>query len=245
MFSNSEETTYGFHEVIVETPRHNKDILLFSMEHFKNILTLYQSRIKAGLKKNKIKTVLLFKNHGARAGATIAHAHSQLMGMDAIPFQLYETLINDKEYYKEKNCCKTCNKIIQQNTTNRVFQTEHFIVQISDQARFPYEIEILPVRHISGYEMLRSNEIENLAEVIMTTLNIFQEKQLHFAYNMLFSASIKEQLFNASQHFCIKIIPRTTQIAGFELATGMYINPIVVQKAAESLRNTYLKQKVV
>jgi len=245
IFSFLGALNFGYHEIIVETPEHGSDVVSFSDEHYKNLLMFYQDRISAILAMQKIEAVFFFKNYGVKAGASISHAHAQIIGADTLPERLLEKYQQDRYYFRDVGICGLCEQVKNKNTTFCVFETEYFIVQIPETSRFSYEIEIIPRRHISGYLELTKLEIENLVRVLKKAFGILRIQLKQFDYNMLFSPTLKNNKFNAGNHFKINIVPRNSFMGGFELLTGLFVNGVMPKAAAESLRAIYSKQKVV
>jgi len=243
-FSSSETLNFGYHEVIVETPDHEKDISSYSNNEYEKVLNLYKKRMVSVLSKPGIESVLLFKNYGIKAGASIFHAHSQLVGMGSVPEQEVLDVLEKEKYFIKNKICRTCFEIQEKGLD--VFRSDLFIVKVPKRSKFSYEMEIIPTRHVGGYEELNESELQNLAEVIKQSL-VLLKVQLsgNINYNMLFSTTIKNEHFKKSKHFQINLIPRLSLLGGFELATGLYINSVLPQVAAQSLRSIYLKQKVV
>ncbi len=238
----SDYLNFGYHEIVVETPEHEKDISSCSNKHYEQVLNLFQKRITCILSKPGIEMVLLFKNYGKNAGASIYHAHSQIVGMGSVPQKIMAELVERENYFSVKKSCKTCFDL--KDKKLNVFQSKCFIVRVPRQSRVSYELEIIPKRHVSGYQAFNKDEFRDLAGVIKSSLLLLNNRLNNFDYNMLFSISLKNEKYRKSNHFQINLIPRVSLLGGFELATGLYLNSIFPQQAAESLRSIYLKQKV-
>jgi len=226
-------SAYGNHEVIVETREHNKEIEDFSYEHIQNIIKMYIKRIKALNDLPHIKYVTLFKNKGKEAGASIAHAHSQIIAYNVLPTEVENELLASYKYYIENESCAFCDIIkIEKNSYRRVMENDSFLAFTPYASRFPFEIWIFPKRHIPTITDLNEKEIADLAvalKFIFTKLN----KLNHPPYNMLFhNAEPQGENF----HFHIEICPRLSIWAGFELSTGATINTITPEDAAAFYR---------
>ena len=225
--------SYGNHEVIIESREHNKEIEDFSIEHIKKIIQMYIKRIKALNDLPHIKYVTLFRNKGKEAGASIAHAHSQIIAYNVLPSAVEEELLASYKYFAENESCPFCEIInIEKNSHRSVLENDSFVVFTPYASRFPFEIWIFPKRHAPSITELNEKEIDSLANVfkfIFTKLN----KLNHPPYNMMFhNAEPQGENF----HFHIEICPRLSIWAGFELSTGATINTITPEDAATFYR---------
>ncbi len=230
----------GAHEVIIETPDHQKDLTDLQSGEFQKIFCAYRDRITDLKRDTRFKYILIFKNHGSAAGATVEHTHSQLIATPVIPRTIAEELQGAKNHYDIKERCVFCDMIRQEmtDTRRRVAENEKFIALEPFAARFPFETWILPKHHQSHFEEEPESHYSFLADIFLETL-----KRLHIAldnppYNYVLHTSPVNQKDDANTyHWHIEIMPKLTKIAGFEWGSGFFINPTPPEQAAE-----YLKQ---
>ncbi|MBD3204486.1 galactose-1-phosphate uridylyltransferase [Candidatus Woesearchaeota archaeon] len=215
--------SFGMHEVIVETPEHEKELADLSVSHIKKILNVYSSRIKCLADKPGIKYVSVFKNHGKDAGTSIIHTHSQVIAYNIVP-----GIIRKKEDAC-KDSCAYCRIIqIEKDSHRKCFENEDAVAFTPYASRFPFEIWILPKRHRINITEFNDREIESAAKILKKILVMLQE--LNSPYNMYLHYGTR------NLHFQIIIAPRLAKWAGFELSTGTIINPISPEKAAKFYR---------
>jgi UDPglucose--hexose-1-phosphate uridylyltransferase len=229
----------GAHEVIIESPRHIQSLTSLDNGNVEEVLLCYRDRLIDLKKDKRFVYGLLFKNVGFAAGASLEHTHTQLIVTPIVPQLVENEMANAKTFYRNRERCLFCDMIQQEIDTNRriIISTDNFVAFAPFASRFPFEIWILPKKHESHFENLQRGEAEELAHVLKSAL-IKLETALDLPpYNYI----IHSAPFNVTEseyfHWHIEIIPRLTNIAGFEWGTGFYINPTPPEEAAETLRN--------
>lgn len=233
---------FGTHEVIIESPDHQLTLTTISLEGFFRVLTAYRERIAALSADPRFKYVLIFKNQGRAAGASLEHSHSQLIGLPIVPELVMEELSGGKFYYNYKERCVFCDMIRQELEQGvRVVLENHEFVAISPFApRSPFETWILPKAHYSSYVDLKEDSFHLLAEVFSETLKSLEKALGKVPYNfILHTAPIGEPEL-PYYHWHFEIMPKLTLIAGFEWGSGFYINPTPPEDAAQYLREVKL-----
>jgi UDPglucose--hexose-1-phosphate uridylyltransferase len=229
----------GAHEVIVESPVHEHILADYSESHMMNILIAYRNRIADLQKDHRLRYVMVFKNFGSAAGASLVHPHSQLIATPIVPKRVSEELLGSKAYYQYKDRCVFCDIVTQElDDEKRVIdQNPNFLAIAPYAPRCPFETWIIPKYHSTFYEQSSDPELLALAKLllsIMKRLNVVLEVP---PYNILIHNAPFNYKFQESYHWHIEIMPRSTWIAGFEWGTGFYINPTPPEEAAEFLRS--------
>lgn len=227
----------GTHEVIIETPHHNKHLNDLSLDHLVDLLKIFQQRIRALQKDPRFRYILIFKNSGFTAGASLEHSHSQIIATPIIPNQLIQEIFGFKKYYFKGKQCVLCDIIRQELAENkRIIYCENKYVAFAPFAsRFPFETWILPRQHQAYFEKEAEDSLIELAEMIKYVLSLLNTKLCQPAYNLiLYNLPIFEKK-SPIYHWRIEIIPKLTKVAGFEWGTGFYINPISPEQATDVL----------
>ncbi len=232
----------GAHEVIIETPDHVLNIGDLNEKAVEQVLWAFRDRVRDLKNDRRLRYVLLFKNQGQAAGATLEHTHSQLIALPVVPKRVQEEVEGAKNYYDFKERCVFCDLIRQETKTGTriIAETDRFIVLSPYAARFPFETWILPKHHRSHYEDIDAQQLENLAWVLKTTLRKIDKVLERPAYNFLIHTAPLQEAANSWFHWHIEIIPHLTRVAGFEWGTGFYINPTPPEEAAQFLREAGL-----
>ena len=228
----------GAHEVIIETPDHNLTLATLPEKRVEDVLWAMRDRILDLRQDKRFKYILLFKNHGEAAGASLEHAHSQLIALPILPKQVIEELEGAKQYFIYKERCVFCD-IIRQETENgvRVVGENADFLTLSPYApRFPFETWILPKRHESHFENSPSLVYESLAKALRALLIKADRVLENPAYNLVIHSSPVQDPTLEHYHWHIEFMPKLTKTAGFEWGTGFYINPTPPEEAAKFLR---------
>jgi UDPglucose--hexose-1-phosphate uridylyltransferase len=230
----------GAHEVVIESTDHERDLPDLPLEHIHSVLWAFRERINDLKKDRRFRYILIFKNQGEAAGASLEHPHTQLIATPIIPKQIQEELEGSRRYYDIKERCVYCD-IIHQETSDQigrrlVLQNDYFIAIEPYAPRFPFETWLLPANHDASYEMGDEYLIPALAAALKETLQRLNRALNRPPYNlMLHTAPVGDEDL-PYYHWHIEILPKLTQVAGFEMGSGFYINPTAPEDAAHYLR---------
>ncbi len=232
----------GAHEVIIETPHHDKDMADYSNDQIEKVLWAYRDRILDLKKDERIKYILIFKNHGRQAGASMAHAHSQVIALPIIPKRVIEEMAGVKLHRELKDRCIYCDIVRQEVATGeRIVEENRFFIAITPFAsRFPFEMWLVPKIHDNDFTNLRKEQILELASLMRLVLLRLKVVLNDCSYNFVLHTSPSQSGGQDSYHWHIEIIPTLTRMAGFEWGTGFYINPTAPEDAALFLRQAKL-----
>jgi UDPglucose--hexose-1-phosphate uridylyltransferase len=228
----------GAHEVIIETPDHTVDLAELSEQQIEDVLWSYHDRIHDLKRDRRFRYILIFKNHGAEAGASLEHAHSQLIALPIIPLNVAEELNGVREYYRHRERCVFCDLIHQEldEPARLVAQNDEFVTVCPFAPRFPLETWILPKTHGGAFELITKHEFRNLARALRDTLRRLNKVLDHPPYNYVIHSSPVPETTDGCYHWHIEVMPKLTKVAGFEWGTGFYINPVPPEDAARHLR---------
>ncbi len=232
----------GAHEVIIETPNHAETIDAMPIDRVKDIVYAYKARIEDLKKDKRMKYVLVFKNYGAIAGASLEHSHSQLIALPIIPKRPLELFYGAKEYYSYKDRCIFCD-IIRQELSDKVRlieETKHFISITPFASRSPFEVSIIPKKHNAHFEFEDTEILYDFAYILQNTLKRLKIALDNPPYNFVLINGAFIFDHDDYFHWHLDITPRLTKIAGFEWGSGFYINPTPPEDAAKYLREIVL-----
>ncbi|HKK21778.1 MAG TPA: galactose-1-phosphate uridylyltransferase [candidate division Zixibacteria bacterium] len=228
----------GAHEVVIETPDHSKDMVDMTDEEIRDILWVYRERMIDLERDSRLKYILVFKNHGEAAGASLEHSHSQLIATPIIPKRVAEELDGSKVYYNFKERCIYCDIIRQELSDNEriVSDFDAFITFQPFAARFPFETWIAPKSHQSSYTEISSSEFISLARCLRDALLRLKLALNDPPFNFMIHSRPVSRECSEYYHWHIEIIPKLTKVAGFEWGSGFYINPTTPEEAADYLK---------
>ncbi|MEO8656905.1 MAG: galactose-1-phosphate uridylyltransferase [Bryobacteraceae bacterium] len=232
----------GAHEVIIETVDHFATLAEMTDKQISDVFWAFRDRIIDLRKDKRLRYVMLFKNHGEAAGASLEHTHSQLIALPVVPKRVQEELDGAKRYYDYKERCIYCDILQQELETGKrvVLETDHFLAISPYAPRFPFETWIVPRRHESHFEAADASVLQNLGWVMRTTMRKMEKVLEKPAYNMMIHSGPVQEGAIAYYHWHIELIPKLTKVAGFEWGTGFYINPTPPEESAKYLRDVGL-----
>jgi UDPglucose--hexose-1-phosphate uridylyltransferase len=228
----------GAHEVIIETPDHDCQLGAMSELQIGRVLAAYRDRIVDLKQDRRFRYVLVFKNHGAAAGATLEHSHSQLIALPIVPDFVREEIDGARRHFAEKERCVFCD-ILRQDLVDgrRVVQENADVVALAPYApRLPFETWLLPRRHASRFEDATRHEFESLARLLKAVLVRINRALESPPYNLIVHTAPFSEETEEFFHWHLELTPKLTSVAGFEWGTGFYINPTPPEEAAKVLR---------
>jgi UDPglucose--hexose-1-phosphate uridylyltransferase len=237
---------YGAHEVVIETPHHNRAIKDQDIEEITNVLTVIQDRVEDLHRDMRMRYILVFRNEGYEAGASISHPHTQIIATPVTPKRVREELQGAEAYYKLKERCVICD-IIQEELDKKVrlvFENEGYLAFCPYASRFPFEIWILPKTHgIDFYAREVRKSVTSLAICLKTVMQKLANALNNPQYNYIIHTAPNRfprrgywKTIEDDFHWHIEIMPRLTRVAGFEWGSGFYICPTPPEEAARYLR---------
>lgn len=223
---------YGQHEVIIDTPDHFQEPSQFSQEELIGLLNVYKNRTEELSKIKDIEYILVFKNEGGKAGASLIHAHSQVFASKIIPPDIVEEQAQAKKYKSANGHCPYCDILAKEEKEKErlVYADNELAVFCPYAPEFHHEIWILPRRHVDNITQLTDKELASFAKAIKKVLIKL------FALNAEYNFFMHQLVYDCDQHFYLKIQPRESVWAGIELGSGIVINSVSPEEAAKFYR---------
>jgi len=231
-------TGIGTHEVIVETPIHDTTLSNLSEDAVRHILVAYRERIIDLGRDPRLRYIMVFKNHGASAGASLEHSHSQIIALPIIPKRVQEEIEGARQYHDHTGHCVFCDILKQEHARREriVVENEDMLAIAPFASRFPFETWILPKAHSSNYTQVTENQLSRLASLLLQTLQRIDRVLSQPPYNYVLHTDSPCDGNTNHYHWHLEIMPKLTRVAGFEWGTGFYINPAPPEDAARLLR---------
>jgi UDPglucose--hexose-1-phosphate uridylyltransferase len=239
----------GAHEVIIEAPEHDWHMADGPPERIERVLRAYQERLNDLYCDGRLRYVVVFRNYGPQAGASLSHPHSQLIAVPINPKRTKDKLSVAGSYYQDKERCIFCDLISQELALREriVLDSEEFVAMCPFASRFPFEVAIYPREHEHHFGLLDESRRGALAEVLYQCLRHLRPALGDPPYNYVVNTSPNPvprpgkpnywSTLPLDYHWHLEIMPRVTRIAGFEWGTGFYINPVAPEEAAQFLRD--------
>ncbi len=222
----------GIHEVIVEDQNHTTK--LHEISHLDKVVEVYTLRMKELYKFKNSKYVMLFRNYGENAGASLIHPHSQILTLPLLPLRVEDELNHFKQYYRKKRKCILCEIIKNEIKLEKrvIYKNKSFVVFAPFASRFNFELWIVPFKHQQNF--FSNKEFSHLADALKYTFSKLHYSIENLSYNMIFHTAPRNE---THFHWHIEILPKLAMPAGFEWGSGFYINSISPEKAAEILKS--------
>ena len=251
---------YGRHEVIIDHYAHGIAVHEMTAEHLCLLFQAYRARMRelyAG--DRRLRYVLVFKNFGPAAGASIAHTHSQIIAMPVVPHNVQAEVDNSRRFYEKHDQCIFCSLIDEALTfeatiydresgeIRRKIDVGQYVIERGEKfiaikpfaSRYEWEVHILPLVHQSDFLRASDADLADLGRVLRRTMARLDRVLGGVQYNYFLHSAphgADAGANDASYHWHIEICPRTTIPSGFELGSGLFVNTISPEDAARQLR---------
>nr|WP_302600281.1 DUF4931 domain-containing protein [uncultured Cellulosilyticum sp.] len=222
---------YGIHDVIVDTPYHHQAPKDFSKEQWEEILLKMQQRFHEVSKDDKVKFIQIFKNYGAHGGASISHSHWQILALSKVP----EAMHHQYAHYQQSAGCYLCGQVEKAIALEyKIVETTNWIICSPKAPRFAYEIIMMPKQHYQHYGQLPEQLLKEVSHLLKKVLIAYDVLQPGCSYNICMMGGALD--LNLDYHFHIKVAMRLGNMAGFELATGCFINMVSPEHAVAQMK---------
>lgn len=243
----------GAHEVIVETQHHDQGLSAIPVDKLTRMLEVFVARVIDLHQDKRFRYVLIFKNYGAAAGASIPHPHTQLIATPITPITIAQELESSHEHFMAKERCLFCDIINQEMVMGDrvVMANEHFVLMTPFASRFPFELVIYPRKHCHDFSQCPPPLLAELASFMREAFARIHKGLNDPAYNYMIHTTPnavprpgKPSYWTTLEydfHWHIEIIPKLSTPAGFEWGSGMYINSTPPELAAKYLRELVLE----
>lgn len=238
---------FGAHEVVIETPQHDLGMADYPLQHLEAIIRAYLSRLIELGRDLRFRYIMISKNHGGAAGATLVHSHSQLIAAPIIPPVVSTELDSARQYYREKERCLLCDVIEQELEAEEriVSQNDDLLTVAPFASQVPFELFLVPKKHQPAFAEITESQITSLAWALKDALTRLKLTLEDPAYNLAFHIAPNTNsqppsgdwpTLEMDFHWHLEVIPRLIQSHGFERGMGFYVNFTPPEEAAAYLR---------
>jgi UDPglucose--hexose-1-phosphate uridylyltransferase len=228
----------GYHEVIVEHPQHNMTFGLMNDAEIRAVLETYLARGRGIAADPRVEQIVIFKNHGERAGASLQHPHSQIMAVPIVPGDIRQRIEEARRFFDDSGQCVFCTMLDDELRRGEriVAANEQFAAFVLYAASSPFHMWIVPRRHRASFFHLDSAELDGLASVMRDIFSRLYHRLGDPDYNIVLRSTPAKEPENNYFHWYMAVVPRLSRTAGFELGSGISINPTIPEDCAAYLR---------
>jgi len=225
----------GHHEVLIESPNHDEHPGTARLAQLIHVVSAYIDRLRELSSKPYVKYVSIFRNHGLEAGASLSHAHTQIIATPFIPKTVEEELSANEKTFKKDGHCAFCKIVEKEEKSSRfIWKNSDYVIFAPWASVHPFEFWVFPKKHQCCLLDLSQLEVESLAKAMRICFGALKSLLSDPPYNYGFH----QVCFSDATHFHwhLEVYPRLSIWAGFEKSTGMFINVVSPEDAAASLR---------
>ena len=229
---------YGRHEVVVESPFHDRHMARMSSEEVYAVIETYHARYRELMREHENMMTIIFRNHGKRAGTSLIHPHSQIIVTAIVPHHVRSREEEAQRYFDEWGRCVYCDIMeFEMKERTRVIQENgSFVAFVPFAAEVPFELWIVPKTHCADFGSVSDAERHDLASILREALLRLYRKLGDPDYNYVINTAARFRADEPQLHWYLHIHPRLTTRAGFEIGSGISINPSMPEDDAAFLR---------
>jgi len=229
---------YGHHEVVIEHPLHNRQIGEMSVTEVERVVEAYHRRYVTLMQDDGTMMALIFRNHGTRAGTSLIHPHSQIITTGMVPHYIRWQEEGAQHYFDEWGRCVYCDILDYESgeEVRLVYENESFVAFVPFAADVPFEVWIMPRVHKADFGDISDEEKKDLAAGMSEVLGRLHQNLNDPDYNYIIMTSARYRSGEPQLHWYLQIRPRLTTTAGFEIGSGISINPSIPEDDAAFLR---------
>ncbi|HXW01633.1 MAG TPA: galactose-1-phosphate uridylyltransferase [Anaerolineae bacterium] len=228
----------GYHEIVVEHPQHNNTLALMRPIEIESVLQTFYNRGWNILRDARVEQIVYFENHGDQAGASLKHPHSQIVALPVVPNDIRHRIEEAQRYFDDTGDCVHC--VMMRDELDKgvrlVSVNDHFVAFVLYAAPSPFHMWIVPRRHSVNFLFAQKEELAGLAQILQDALSRLYFGLRDPSYNLVIRTAPAKEISKDYLHWYVAIVPRLGQAAGFELGSGMFINPSLPEESAAFLR---------
>ena len=228
----------GVHEVIIESVGHVERMSGLSPAELRDILDAYVNRLDHWQRDGRLHYGVVFKNQGPKAGASLAHVHSQLIALPVVPQVVAVELARATHHFQTTGHCAYCKLVADERSANSriVFDHDGFVAFCPFASWQPHEVWLMPTEHAPSFELAKQATLDRLAFALHKLFRSLEIVSPAAQFSLLLRTAPWQDDHDNTFHWRIELLPRVNSFAGFEVATAVYINPLPPERAAQALR---------
>lgn len=228
----------GYHEVLVETPKHNLPCAEAPVTEIQRTFRAFQLRGLSMAQDRRVEHVIYFKNHGPRAGTSLVHPHCQIIGLPVVPYRVRSRVEEARRYFDDTGECVYCAMVTDELSERErvIYENGSFVVFLPYAAFSPFHTWVMPRQHESSFLNVSEVVLHDLADCMRALMRKLYVGLNDPDFNVVLRTSPVREWHLDYLHWYVTVVPRVTQSAGFELGSGMFINTALPEESAAFLR---------
>lgn len=228
----------GTHELIIDSKRHDRNIMNMSAEEILNVLQIIALRYREFKKNPNNLITIIFKNFGAMSGQTQPHSHTQVVGSRVVPHYIRGLLHEAERHFDSFGACVFCDMMRNEMREGKrlIYQNENYVSFVPFAAGTEHETWIMPKIHDASLDGISGKSLNDLADILMVIFKKFQRAIERPEFNFVFRTAPYPLSAVPFYHWHIQLLPRTKIIGGFEYGTRIQVNTVLPEDSAKLLR---------
>ena len=233
---------FGLAEIVVESCDHWGYLYKRQIHEVRDLFSTFQTRTAIHLKDTRVEQVIIFQNCGPRAGVSQPHPHSQIYVIPIVPANNRREIEARRNYYDNEGCCPECHLLNTELELNKriIFKNDHVVALCPWASEVPYEVHLVPRRHAICITLLEPKILEAMADATRAMLGRIINLLGNIDYNLVIDIAPRDDRDAPFYHLRVRILPRLTTPAGFEIATGIPVKTVLPETAAKDLAGNSL-----
>ncbi|MFG0335028.1 MAG: galactose-1-phosphate uridylyltransferase [Maioricimonas sp. JB049] len=229
----------GAHEVIIESPDHSLLLCQQPVEQIERVLRMAQCRVNDLMQDHRFQSIIVFKNHGEGAGTSLRHPHWQIIATPIVPRMLRQRYEQATEYF-DRTGNSLHGELVNEELAadERILLTNaHYVAFMPYASHLPFETWIVPLRQLATFGQVPAGEFPALAGILREVLLKLYVALNNPDFNLTIDAAPRGDEDKEYFQWHIRVLPRLSTPAGFEMGSGMSINTVLPEEATRFLRN--------
>lgn len=238
-------------EVVLYSPQHDGTLWELGPRRIQNLIDVWADRFTELSARPEVQYVLIFENRGDAVGVTLSHPHGQIYALPFVPPIPERELQSAKAHQKAHGTCLFCDVLERERLESQrvVYENDHVTAFVPYFARYPYEVHLLPRRHVENITELSTDERAALAEGLQQVVWRYDSLWEHpMSYMMIMHQAPTDGQAHPYAHFHIEFYPlnrtetKLKYLAGCESGGGTFVTDMSPEDQAAHLKDVKLKE---
>jgi len=231
-----QQSGYGYHEVVIESPIHNRNLADCSEEEINLVVDMWRRRFVAIGQDSRIGSICIFRLSGTEVGVSLSHPHSQIMGLPIIYNKLQTITDNCQRFNQDNHTCPVCAMFTRElDLAQRVVCSNNYYLAIVPFAsKYPFQIRIIPNAHRSSFgQIQKMSEIEMFSSILKECLERLAKLLDNPGYRFCIYSRLPNE--DICFHWFAEIQPHLTRNS-LDTLFGFEVNPVSPEMAAATFQ---------